>query len=64
MIRNSLLLLFLWVICISCYDLAFGMDKKVHLYSPAKDTVNMADFLYPLAWNEQQYICHDSISAG
>jgi hypothetical protein len=28
-------------------DLAFGMDEKVHLYTPEKDTLEMADFIYP-----------------
>lgn len=28
-------------------DLAFGMDQKVHLYTPQKDTLAMADFIYP-----------------
>lgn len=28
-------------------DLAFGMEEKVHLYTPAKDTLAMADFIYP-----------------
>lgn len=28
-------------------DLAFGMEEKVHLYTPEKDTLAMADFIYP-----------------
>lgn len=28
-------------------DLAFGMEEKVHLYTPEKDTLTMADFIYP-----------------
>jgi hypothetical protein len=28
-------------------DLAFGMDEKVHLYTPEKDTLAIADFIYP-----------------
>lgn len=28
-------------------DLAFGMDEKVHLYTPEKDTLEIADFIYP-----------------
>jgi hypothetical protein len=28
-------------------ELAFGMDEKVHLYTPEKDTLGMADFIYP-----------------
>ena len=28
-------------------DLAFGMEQKVHLYTPAKDTMAMSDFIYP-----------------
>lgn len=28
-------------------DLAFNMDAKVHLYTPDKDTLEMADFVYP-----------------
>ena len=28
-------------------QLAFGMDQKVHLYTPQKDTIPMADFIYP-----------------
>lgn len=28
-------------------DLAFGMEEKVHLYTPTKDTLTMADFIYP-----------------
>jgi hypothetical protein len=28
-------------------QLAFGMDEKVHLYTPEKDTLEMADFIYP-----------------
>ena len=28
-------------------DLAFNMDQKVHLYTPAKDTLEMTDFIYP-----------------
>jgi hypothetical protein len=28
-------------------DLAFGMDEKVHLYTPQKDTLVIADFIYP-----------------
>lgn len=28
-------------------DLAFGMEEKVHLYTPEKDTLQMADFIYP-----------------
>lgn len=28
-------------------DLAFGMEEKVHVYTPDKDTLAMADFIYP-----------------
>ncbi|WP_136667696.1 hypothetical protein [Flavobacterium sp. H122] len=28
-------------------QLAFEMDQKVHLYTPEKDTLTMADFIYP-----------------
>jgi glucose dehydrogenase len=28
-------------------DLAFGMEDKVHLYTPEKDTLAMTDFIYP-----------------
>lgn len=28
-------------------QLAFGMNEKVHLYTPSKDTLEMADFIYP-----------------
>jgi hypothetical protein len=28
-------------------DLAFGMEEKVHVYTPEKDTLEMADFIYP-----------------
>lgn len=28
-------------------ELAFGMEEKVHLYTPKKDTLAMADFIYP-----------------
>lgn len=28
-------------------DLAFGMEEKVHMYTPEKDTLKMADFIYP-----------------
>ncbi len=28
-------------------ELAFGMEEKVHLYTPEKDTLTMADFIYP-----------------
>lgn len=28
-------------------DLAFGMDQKVHLFTPKKDTLEMLDFVYP-----------------
>jgi hypothetical protein len=28
-------------------ELAFGMEEKLHLYSPAKDTLTLADFIYP-----------------
>jgi len=28
-------------------QLAFGMEDKVHVYTPAKDTIEMADFIYP-----------------
>lgn len=28
-------------------DLAFGMEEKVHLFTPEKDTLAMADFIYP-----------------
>lgn len=27
--------------------LAFGMEEKVHLYTPERDTLEMADFIYP-----------------
>ena len=28
-------------------QLAFGMDKKVHLFTPQKDTIAIADYIYP-----------------
>ncbi|WP_244283451.1 hypothetical protein [Flavobacterium hercynium] len=28
-------------------DLAFGMEEKIHLYTPSKDTLSMTDFIYP-----------------
>jgi hypothetical protein len=28
-------------------DLAFGMEEKVHIYTSEKDTLTMADFIYP-----------------
>jgi len=28
-------------------QLAFGMDSKVHLFTDSKDTLDMADFIYP-----------------
>lgn len=28
-------------------DLAFGMEEKLHLYTPAKDTLALSDFIYP-----------------
>ncbi|MDD7886032.1 hypothetical protein [Flavivirga sp. 57AJ16] len=28
-------------------QLAFGMNEKVHVYTPSKDTLEMADFIYP-----------------
>ncbi|AXT52110.1 hypothetical protein D1818_15145 [Aquimarina sp. BL5] len=28
-------------------QLAFGMEQKVHLYTPQKDTIEMADYIYP-----------------
>ena len=28
-------------------DLAFGMEEKLHLYTPTKDTLALADFIYP-----------------
>lgn len=28
-------------------QLAFGMNEKVHLYTQSKDTIEMADFIYP-----------------
>ena len=28
-------------------DLAFGMEEKVNLFTPKKDTLSMADFIYP-----------------
>ena len=28
-------------------DLAFGMEEKVNLYTPQKDTLTMTDFIYP-----------------
>ncbi len=28
-------------------QLAFGMEQKVHLYTPTKDTIAMADYIYP-----------------
>lgn len=28
-------------------ELAFGMEEKLHLYTPAKDTLALADFIYP-----------------
>jgi len=28
-------------------DLAFGMEEKLHVYTPTKDTLALADFIYP-----------------
>lgn len=28
-------------------ELAFGMEEKLHLYSPTKDTLTLSDFIYP-----------------
>ncbi|WP_255452659.1 hypothetical protein [Aquimarina sp. RZ0] len=28
-------------------QLAFGMEEKIHLYTPQKDTIVMADYIYP-----------------
>ncbi len=28
-------------------QLAFGMDQKIHLYTQSKDTIEMADYVYP-----------------
>ena len=28
-------------------DLAFGMESKIQLYTPAKDTLAMTDYIYP-----------------
>lgn len=28
-------------------ELAFGMEEKIHFYTPEKDTLAMADFIYP-----------------
>lgn len=28
-------------------ELAFGMEQKLHVYTPAKDTLALADFIYP-----------------
>jgi hypothetical protein len=28
-------------------QLAFGMNDKVHIYTPSKDTLELADFIYP-----------------
>ncbi|WP_246236304.1 hypothetical protein [Flavobacterium ajazii] len=28
-------------------ELAFGMEEKLHVYTPAKDTLELADFIYP-----------------
>ncbi|WP_255462889.1 hypothetical protein [Flavobacterium sp. LPB0248] len=28
-------------------ELAFGMEEKLHVYTPAKDTLALADFIYP-----------------
>lgn len=28
-------------------DLAFGMEDKLHVYTPTKDTLALADFIYP-----------------
>ncbi|KFF12002.1 hypothetical protein [Flavobacterium hydatis] len=28
-------------------DLAFGIEEKLHVYTPTKDTLTMADFIYP-----------------
>lgn len=28
-------------------ELAFGMEQKVHLYTPQKDTIAMTDYIYP-----------------
>ena len=28
-------------------ELAFGMEQKVHLYTPQKDIIPMADYIYP-----------------
>ena len=28
-------------------ELAFGMEQKVHLYTPKKDTIELVDYIYP-----------------
>ncbi|SHH27757.1 hypothetical protein SAMN05443663_106263 [Flavobacterium defluvii] len=28
-------------------ELAFGMEEKLHVYTPTKDTLDLADFIYP-----------------
>ena len=28
-------------------ELAFGMDQKLHMYTSKKDTIPMADYIYP-----------------
>lgn len=28
-------------------ELAFGMDQKIHMYTPKKDTISMTDYIYP-----------------
>lgn len=28
-------------------DLAFGMEEKLHVYTPTKDTLALSDFIYP-----------------
>jgi hypothetical protein len=28
-------------------ELAFGMEEKLHVYTPTKDTLALADFIYP-----------------
>lgn len=28
-------------------ELAFGMEQKIHLYTPQKDTIALADYIYP-----------------
>lgn len=35
-------------------QLAFGMNEKVHLYTPSKDTLDMADFIYPRMYGMSQ----------